>query len=1279
MKYKFSEILKGDRKFFAIVFFLFLLLLITGFISPILIDNKINNWDNISQSKIENIQNEVTDLLISKGKNLENELLKIKNYILEFDKNNTTKVPTFNKLKNEIFNSGYFIEIYSEEDEIVLWNKVVFGKIEIIQNLPFNPGETFFHNGNLNIYYSIYDTLETNQKKYFLAISIPIEKKYRLQNQFFISLNISDELSEKYNTQFNISYSPFAGFSKDGREFSFDIINNRDNKIGVVHFFILSLENATNRIKIITSNIQTILALLGFIFLSIVYRKEIIILKSRIIKSLILFIYLSVFRAILFMVDFPSGFMDGMLTDSNYFSSVFAWGIVKSPIEFFITTLFFLFFTIRVSYYIINYTTDELSNKNFKKWILIVQSITILLITLFSLRGIAATLRSVVFDSTLRYFKETELIPELPAIVMHLSNLLLAFGSVLLLAALIYYLFVKISKVFVIKKVNLFFIFFIVFQVTGLLFVLIQVQPLINPLLSFIFLSIIFSPVYLFFIKGKNNVLNYVLMLLGGSIISVTLLNYFNTELEAESLKTTAFELNRPNENLFRFMITETLYGAVELDETFNSLKKVNANYDATAFIIWSRSSLHKESMNSSVTILDRRMRTLGSFGIEIDPGLRTSSELLQSTGSYPYIIEKEVDSKPGQKVFSGIIPVRDQKTILGYIVATVLFDRENFGDSRIPSFLSSRTNILNSIVDFKNLKIFDFFDKKLERVYGEIVPNAEQIERIIGVDFEGRNDAWLNLNFGSESYLVYILKTLIDDDERIVAVCIKDKSMSWSLYNFFKVFFIHSLFIILVLFVYMISKYRSFTQYRYSFKAQLLVGFLVVSIIPILALAVYNRKLTSEQIEATINNELRERIEYVENHINVQRFKNPQREQDRIFYNAGVELKIDFNVFQNKQLRFTSQEQFYNAGLFPSIINYNINYKINELGFREIFTNEYIDKYSFNSFYKKIIFDDEEFIFSVNDSHSRVNIAFTAVDTDIFLFGSYTFAILMIIIVSTILANKISSPIQRLTKATKSVAHGDFIELQINEGGEIKELLNGFNAMTRDLKKSQVELAELERENAWKEMARQVAHEIKNPLTPMKLAMQQLNAAYRDNSPKFGEIFTKLYDTILNQINTLSNIAAEFSRFGRMPNLKLEKFDMLPIINETLTLFTDENVQVKLETHFNEVTVEADKDQLRRMFINLIRNSLQADANLVTISIIDENENFLIKFIDNGSGIPEEFKNKIFSPNFTTKEKGMGLGLKLSKRFVEGINGLIELESTSEAGTVFKIILPKS
>ncbi len=393
---------------------------------------------------------------------------------------------------------------------------------------------------------------------------------------------------------------------------------------------------------------------------------------------------------------------------------------------------------------------------------------------------------------------------------------------------------------------------------------------------------------------------------------------------------------------------------------------------------------------------------------------------------------------------------------------------------------------------------------------------------------------------------------------------------------------------------------------------------------------------------------------------------------------NVSSELGISFSLYSSTDQVFNSQDIYNRIGLFNRKLNPQAYYHLNYLRYQEYLTSEKINNYIYDSYFRFIHLNGDDYILTVNDAFNKIRTSLTTTEINVVIFGIYSFAVIIIIVISTFFANQISQPIQRLTEATDAVSKGDLnVKIKHNERGELKDLLDGFNQMTSELKKNQIELAEMEREAAWKEMAKQVAHEIKNPLTPMKLALQQLIISYKDKSKDFDKHFEKISGTVLNQIDNLNQIASEFSRFAKMPSLKIETLDMLPLLNDTANMFIHEKTEIQINTLLTKAVVDADLSQLRRMFINLIRNSMQANATKISIKVVDDKINYKVLFSDNGNGIKESEKEKIFDDNFTTKKQGMGLGLSLAKRFMTSINGEIKLNSSSPQETTFEIIFP--
>ncbi|MGB5849453.1 MAG: ATP-binding protein, partial [Ignavibacteriaceae bacterium] len=867
-------------------------------------------------------------------------------------------------------------------------------------------------------------------------------------------------------------------------------------------------------------------------------------------------------------------------------------------------------------------------------------------------------------------------VPDADILFMNLNVLMLGLAIILVMTALIMVigLFLKITS----PKYQLlkFSIYFISIQTLAYYFFDYLPEPLITYPMAFLFISLILLLLYIVYNKRQSLSQLFLYGTVISSVIVVILMNYFNLQLERQSLKTVAFEIIRANENLLHYMSDETLNKALKDDELMNSFFRSNINYDAEAFRVWSDSPMQRESKSSGIFLFDVDKREIGSFSV----GLEKQYNIF----NYFDVIElsetniKGVADSIGSDLITyvGVIPVVKRDIVFGYIATVTEFNISNIGSKNIPDFLKSNKALLGAAIDASLLKIFEFTNERLTQVYGDIYPSREQMIHIYNANFSEFNDAWINFSIYDENYVAYVIKLFENGVERVITAAAKEKEITWNLFNFFKIFFLHSIFILLLFISLIVTK---LLKVQSSFRIRLLYAFLLVSIVPLALLAVYNREVVSERSEKAIFTELSKRSDYLENHITSQLAKHKDRKLTTAFRNAGKELDISFAVYQNTDLLYSSRDELYRTGLFNYKLNAKAHYSLNYLSYRKYLTIENIDRYTFDAYYRKINVNNVPLIIGVNDAFNKIKPAFSPADIDVILFGIYSFALIIIIIVSTVLANQISAPIRRLTKATEAVAKGDLdVELKNNEKGEMRDLYQGFNLMTKELQKNQIELAKLERESAWKEMAKQVAHEIKNPLTPIKLAVQQLIASYNDKSKDFDKIFKKVTKTTLNQIDNLGQIASEFSSFAKMPSINLEILDVVPVIMDTTNLFTDDKINIDFESKSSEAIVEADTSQLRRMLINMIRNSIQANATIIAISLTTKDDNYSLIIVDNGEGISDEIKEKIFEINFTTKEKGMGLGLKLARRFLEGVNGKIHLVQSGSSGTTFEITIPK-
>lgn len=244
----------------------------------------------------------------------------------------------------------------------------------------------------------------------------------------------------------------------------------------------------------------------------------------------------------------------------------------------------------------------------------------------------------------------------------------------------------------------------------------------------------------------------------------------------------------------------------------------------------------------------------------------------------------------------------------------------------------------------------------------------------------------------------------------------------------------------------------------------------------------------------------------------------------------------------------------------------------------------------------------------------------------------------------------------------------------------EINSLIKAYNAMVDKLEESATMLAQSEREQAWREMAKQVAHEIKNPLTPMRLTVQSFERKFNPEDPDLKQKLNDYTKTLIQQIDTMTSVASAFSNFASMPAQQNETLNVVEVVEFSLDIFNEE--YITFESKEEEIITIMDRTQLIRIITNLIKNAIQAipeeqteKSILVAVKREENNVNITVK--DNGIGIELEYIEHIFEPKFTTKTSGMGLGLGIIKNIIENYKGTITFETEYGKGTTFKVSLP--
>ncbi len=292
----------------------------------------------------------------------------------------------------------------------------------------------------------------------------------------------------------------------------------------------------------------------------------------------------------------------------------------------------------------------------------------------------------------------------------------------------------------------------------------------------------------------------------------------------------------------------------------------------------------------------------------------------------------------------------------------------------------------------------------------------------------------------------------------------------------------------------------------------------------------------------------------------------------------------------------------------------------------------------------------------------------------------------LLSLIISFKLSEETLQPIIHLEDATKRVAEGDFsFRILTRPGDSISILVNSFNAMIKELETARKKNMQSDKINAWKEIARRMAHEIKNPLTPIKLSSERLKKRYEKGDPNFEKILDSSVNVIVTEVDRLNKLLTEFSNFARMPSLVFELCSPGEVIREAVEMFSvsHKSVEFDISGVNDSEKIFMDREKIKQVLINLISNSVDAVDRAGYIQVrtdILNKENILyyrIQISDNGYGIREDIKEQIFSPYFTTRKSGTGLGLAIVERIIFDHNGSIWFESEADVGTTFYIDLP--
>jgi len=495
------------------------------------------------------------------------------------------------------------------------------------------------------------------------------------------------------------------------------------------------------------------------------------------------------------------------------------------------------------------------------------------------------------------------------------------------------------------------------------------------------------------------------------------------------------------------------------------------------------------------------------------------------------------------------------------------------------------------------------------------------------------------------------------------------------------------------LLFVFVSGLPENITRFNYNFKNKIKLSIILILILSLLAVGFGTVYYTSNQFRQQQKDNISEKLESVIVELEDKLGGEPVLTGDYQDYITHLLTKfsnvfyVDMNLYDlNGRLLASSRSQVFEKDLISTHMDPQAYYQLSAKQQPQYIHDEEIGQMSYHSAYVPFYNDRNEKLAYLNIPYfTRQKALQKEVYTIVMvMINIYVFLIILGTVVAVLVSNSITEPLRLIRQKLGHLGldkPNEKIDYQSHD--EIGELVSEYNRMLDELEENADKLAQSERETAWREMAKQIAHEIKNPLTPMKLKVQYLKRAWDDRVENFDQRMQQFADSMISQINTLSQIASEFSNFAKMPRARNERLDLRGAIDQTLALFENtENVQItKQNGNLPEAYVYADPDLFSRVLSNLVKNAIQAIPSQrqgkVAIGLEKRQKTAVMSISDNGSGIPERMEGKLFRPNFTTKSGGMGMGLAITRKIIEDIGGTITYQTQPGQGTTFFLELP--
>ena len=612
------------------------------------------------------------------------------------------------------------------------------------------------------------------------------------------------------------------------------------------------------------------------------------------------------------------------------------------------------------------------------------------------------------------------------------------------------------------------------------------------------------------------------------------------------------------------------------------------------------------------------------------------------------------------------IIDLQLKKVIPNSIYPRLLIDRryvQPFSSKEYNYAILSENKLLYNAGTFNYLKDFSEIDLKNRQLRKE------------GINYAG-----------------YHHLAVDGEDDNLIIVSAKEYPLISVLSNFSFLFIVLIFFILALVTCSSIAMGMKMQHVNLSYSSKIQLYLNLAFFIPLIVVSIIILSVISSSYSDEVNDQYFQRAERIAQNISnsLNEYLNDDIDRDALndeLFQIAKNTESDVNLFDvSGNLVSSSQSVIYENNLLSEKINPAAIFGVKEQNNNQILVEEYIGNLPYKTTYAGIrSFQTGQLIGILGlpffDSEEQLNDRI--IDVMSTMMNIFALIFILFLIISFFASKTLTAPLQYITQKLKKTSLTGYNEpLSWRGEDEIGLMIGAYNRMLENLEESKLALSRSEKESAWREMAKQVAHEIKNPLTPMKLTLQHIKRLLSgtDRDPKQ---FDKPIDGLLYQIDTLSDIATSFSSFAKMPIPKMERFELASLFHQTIELYRNhEHKNVESVVEPGDYFVKGDGQMIGRILSNLLINGLQSvpeDRAPKIQAFLSKNQNkkAIIEVRDNGSGIPEEIKNKVFIHNFSTKSTGSGIGLAIAKRGIEHAGGTIWFETEIGIGTSFFIELP--